>query len=408
MVTISKQIKTHHLLVHGFAAVITLIGFSCVLSTQAHAMQPEILDLSAGLIESFDVDEHDSYEFDDAESIHESFEDENCSEEDVICIDVQRATKSISKATVTGIIDRHYTGKALKQSFAVKLNRNKLKLNRDYKVSYKNNVKVGKAYVIIKGKGAYTGTKKVSFIIHKPSYKTCLSCIKSAVAAHKSVVEFPRNTVLYSDYQKIVRRLYSSSDPESPIFMDRNGLDSFGYPRTKWSDDYHAAVIVGVRLNYTLNKTQPTIVKNKVKAVAKQAKENGGTSSVIRYIHDYLVKQTAYKTAAAIWPTTTEALADSSYGVLIKHRGSCYGYTVSFVRLLQAAGVKDARVVECTSPGSSYYNDHVVCRVGSRYYDVTWDDALDPWWQDYGPYAAPDHTYFGKTKSQMQQLGYIF
>lgn len=54
-----------------------------------------------------------------------------------------------------------YTGKKLKPKIKIK----GLKLNKNYKVTYKNNKKVGKATVIIKGKGKIKGTRKVTFKI---------------------------------------------------------------------------------------------------------------------------------------------------------------------------------------------------------------------------------------------------
>ena len=73
---------------------------------------------------------------------------------------------SISKADVTGLKDMTYTGKALKPSPTVKLNKKTLKKGTDYTVTYKNNKKVGKATVTIKGKGNYTGTITKTFKIN--------------------------------------------------------------------------------------------------------------------------------------------------------------------------------------------------------------------------------------------------
>lgn len=55
--------------------------------------------------------------------------------------------------------------KTIKPKPTVKLGSKKLKLGRDYTLSYKNNTKAGKATIIIRGKGYYRGTRKVSFTI---------------------------------------------------------------------------------------------------------------------------------------------------------------------------------------------------------------------------------------------------
>lgn len=74
--------------------------------------------------------------------------------------------KSIKKASVSGVA-RVYacTGKKIKPTVKVKVSGVTLKKKRDYTVSYSKNVARGKATITIKGKGNYTGTKKVKFKI---------------------------------------------------------------------------------------------------------------------------------------------------------------------------------------------------------------------------------------------------
>lgn len=72
---------------------------------------------------------------------------------------------SVSKLTIGKIADQTYTGKAVKPTLVVKYNGKTLKNGTDYTLSYKNNKNVGTATVTIKGKGNYTGTKKVTFKI---------------------------------------------------------------------------------------------------------------------------------------------------------------------------------------------------------------------------------------------------
>lgn len=72
----------------------------------------------------------------------------------------------VSKLSVK-ISNKKYTGKAIKPEPTLKLDGKKLKLGTDYTLSYKNNKKVGKATLVIKGKGHYVGTKTVYFNIVK-------------------------------------------------------------------------------------------------------------------------------------------------------------------------------------------------------------------------------------------------
>ena len=78
---------------------------------------------------------------------------------------------SIKKATVTKIKDRAYTGKAIKPAPIVKFKGRKLVKGTDYTVTYKNNTKIGKAKVIIKGKGLFTGSVTKYFKINPAKVK---------------------------------------------------------------------------------------------------------------------------------------------------------------------------------------------------------------------------------------------
>ena len=72
---------------------------------------------------------------------------------------------SLAKAKVTTSARKLYNGKRIKPKVKVTLGGEKLKLNRDFKVTYKNNKKVGKATIVVKGIGAYTGKIEKKFKI---------------------------------------------------------------------------------------------------------------------------------------------------------------------------------------------------------------------------------------------------
>ena len=81
----------------------------------------------------------------------------------VFCLPAS-AAKSLSKATVTYEKYYTYTGKSIKPSVTVKVGSKKLS-TKSYTVSYQDNKAVGKGYIIIKGKGSYSGTVKKGFYI---------------------------------------------------------------------------------------------------------------------------------------------------------------------------------------------------------------------------------------------------
>lgn len=82
---------------------------------------------------------------------------------------------SLTKAKVSSIPAQAYTKKAIKPSVTVTYGKTKLKVKKEYTLTYKNNKKVGKATITIKGTGNYTGTKNVTFQIKKNIANTKIS-----------------------------------------------------------------------------------------------------------------------------------------------------------------------------------------------------------------------------------------
>lgn len=83
---------------------------------------------------------------------------------------------NLSSASVSEISSKSYTGSAINPSVTVKVNGKTLSLNKDYTVTYSNNISVGTAKILIKGTGNYTGEKTITFkIIPKKISKVSLS-----------------------------------------------------------------------------------------------------------------------------------------------------------------------------------------------------------------------------------------
>ena len=105
-------------------------------------------------------------------------------------------SKNIDSATVTGVASRVYTGSAVSQSPVVKLGSTTLKKDTDYTLSYLNNVKAGTATIVIKGKGSYSGTKRVNFKIVKASMQRTAVSVASQKYKNGKAVK-PNPTVRY-------------------------------------------------------------------------------------------------------------------------------------------------------------------------------------------------------------------
>ena len=85
----------------------------------------------------------------------------------VVTFQIKKA--SVANASVSGVSNRVYTGKAHTQLPTVKVGGRTLKKDTDYVLSYKNNVKAGTATMIITGKGNYAGSTSRTFKIQAPS-----------------------------------------------------------------------------------------------------------------------------------------------------------------------------------------------------------------------------------------------
>lgn len=76
---------------------------------------------------------------------------------------------TFDQVTIDTIADQNYTGYEIRPNVTVRLGGKVLALNTDYTLLYSNNVNKGTGFVTITGKGAYSGTKTVSFQIVSPT-----------------------------------------------------------------------------------------------------------------------------------------------------------------------------------------------------------------------------------------------
>lgn len=73
--------------------------------------------------------------------------------------------KNIKKLKLRKVKARKYTGKKIKPSVTLKYGTYTLKKKTEFTVTYKKNVKRGTAVIYLKGKGNYTGQRKITFTI---------------------------------------------------------------------------------------------------------------------------------------------------------------------------------------------------------------------------------------------------
>ena len=89
------------------------------------------------------------------------------------------AARPVSTLSIS-IASQYYTGKALTPALTVKYGSTSYTKNKDYTVTYKNNVNIGTATAVIMGKGRLSGTRSVTFRINpKPLSKATVTCASS-------------------------------------------------------------------------------------------------------------------------------------------------------------------------------------------------------------------------------------
>ena len=113
-------------------------------------------------------------------------------------VNIQRP---LSELTFGSISNQSYTGKALKPSITVKDGSRKLTVNKDYKLTYSNNIAVGKASVKVTGMGNYSGTKTLYFKV-VPAKVTGLKEVKATAETIDLSWNKNSNAACYYIYRK--------------------------------------------------------------------------------------------------------------------------------------------------------------------------------------------------------------
>lgn len=97
---------------------------------------------------------------------------------------------SVASATIAAIPNQIYTGSAITPAVKVTVGAATLVAGTDYTLTYEDNVKVGKARVIVIGAGGYTGAKTATFnIVPK---KSAISRLRAA--SHKVTVSWKKHS----------------------------------------------------------------------------------------------------------------------------------------------------------------------------------------------------------------------
>ena len=154
--------------------------------------------------------------------------------------------RDLSKCKIS-IASAIYTGKAQSPKVTIVYGNYTLKKNTDYKLSYTNNVNLGKGYVTIEGIGNYKGTKKLAFNITLDTVKN----VKTS-ARNKSSIKITWSKVVGATSYYVYR--YDSKNGKY-VNIGKTSGNSF------------------------LNKGLARITKYYYKVVAKRGSSKGGASA---------------------------------------------------------------------------------------------------------------------------------
>ena len=120
-----------------------------------------------------------------------------------IPVDIQVDKKDIAKVTFSEMKSKVYDGQEQTQNIYIKDGDIKLVRDKDYTVTYENNIEAGTAKVIIKGVDNYTGEKVLEFTIEKavPSYPklTSLTGIYGQTLADVVIPEYEQGRFCFED-----------------------------------------------------------------------------------------------------------------------------------------------------------------------------------------------------------------
>ena len=239
----------------------------------------------------------------------------------------KKATVSIASATVT-VPAQTYTGGELKPQVTVKLGTDILKEDRDYTISYSDNVNAGTAKVTVTGKGDYTGTAEQGFEI-KAKAITPTVTLSPKSAKYDGTVKKPTVTV-----RNGTKKLKANTD-YTVTFRNSSGkaVSSF-----KAAGTY--TVAVKLKGNYSGSKTasfQITKAENTLKikvskktCTVKALKKGKVTFNIgarnnqgkVTYTPNKAAKKAGIKVTSAGKVTVPKGCTAGTYKITVKAKGN--------------------------------------------------------------------------------------
>lgn len=256
-------------------------------------------------------------------------------------------------------------------------------------------------------------------------YNSILSTIEEAAASHSNSVSFGNAGVDPNTMQELLHNaapdesleIYTKQHTNTMLMFDRYAIDPSRITY-KTVTSGNKAKVVSLELGYYLEAEQVAQAEKIVKSVARKAASKKSKRQKLRYIHDWVVLNSAYgHVSSTKWKNITdpflyEALNTCSGAQLLSHRGMCNSYVLTFLRICKAAGIDDVRYVACSTGNSNRANHAMVVSESGKkkaYIDVTWDDPIFKDFfvvSEYEKANEVKHQYFMRSLSYMKRHGH--
>lgn len=137
-------------------------------------------------------------------------------------------------------------------------------------------------------------------------------------------------------------------------------------------------------------------INKEIKKISSKIKPGMNNVDKALLVHDYIIKNTSYQ------DKNSDNSRLSEYGVLVKHKGNCQGYSLAYAAVMGKLGFS-VRFIDSDSMGHVWNQ----IRLGSKWYniDLTWDDPVD---DDKGKNqdGVVFHKYFLASDTYMRNHGY--
>lgn len=254
-------------------------------------------------------------------------------------------TNNISSSTVTlSTKSFTYNGEQKKPSTTVRLNGNTLKNGKDYTVSFSNNKNAGTAIVKIKGKGNYTGSKKVYFTINPASISNASVTLSKTSYVYNGKARKPSVTV------KLNNKKLGSQD----YTVSYSNNTNLGRATVKVTGKTNYTGSVTKTFSITLSTPSLSLSsKNNGEIVAKCGTVKGATKYQIQYYKQgsKAVRSSALNSSATI---TVKGLTPSAYyyvrarAYASSSSGSVYSPYSSYKRIKVFKATKDLSKAKMT------------------------------------------------------------